>query len=322
MGWRGMLALLLVGLITSGLAGAAAYFLPVVVAAYAQTGQARTSMPLPLISGSSAPAAPAAGSAFNVLLMGSDDDTKFNNGVYLTQSMILVRINPAARHVTMMSIPRDLYAPWSTGGYGKIDEVHQYGDAASVATVERDFNVSVDEWAWVGLAGLIKLIDLMGGVDLATGNPVLDDFYPADIDNANPYSYKRVAVLPGPQHLDGIHALEYVRSRHGDIQEDFGRSQRQQQVLLALRAKARNIKAVDLPSIVASFNGEFKTSFNLTDLGRLRSLISLASQISDPSQIEQIVLVPPYTGTDVIGGADVVTPNWNLIRQLVQAKFT
>ena len=321
MRWRGMLALFLVGLITSGLAGAAAYFLPVVVAAYALTGQARASTPLPLQPTADPPAAPP-GSAFTVLLMGSDDDTKFASGIYLTQSMILIRINPAARHVTMMSIPRDLYVPWSTGGVGKIDEVHQYGDAASVATVERDFNIHVDEWAWVGLRGLIKLIDLMGGVDLATGNPVLDDFYPADIDNANPYAYKRVAVLPGPQHLDGVHALEYVRSRHGDIQEDFGRSQRQQQVLLALRSKAKNVSIADLPSIVASFNGEFKTSFNLTDLGRLRSLLSLASQISDPSQIEQIVLVPPYTGTDVIGGADVVTPNWNLIRQLVQAKFT
>ena len=316
-----MLALFLVGLITSGLAGAAAYFLPVVVAAYALTGQARVSTPLPVQPTASAPAAPA-GSAFTVLLMGSDDDTKFASGIYLTQSMILMRINPAARHVTMLSIPRDLYVPWSTGGVGKIDEVHQYGDAASVATVERDFNIHVDEWAWVGLKGLIKLIDLMGGVDLTTGNPVLDDFYPADVESTNPYSYKRVAVLPGPQHLDGVHALEYVRSRHGDIQEDFGRSQRQQQVLLALRAKAKNVNVADLPSIVASFNGEFKTSFNLTDLGRLRSLLSLASQISDPSQIEQIVLVPPYTGTDVIGGADVVTPNWNQIRPLVQSKFS
>ncbi|HKF16270.1 MAG TPA: LCP family protein [Candidatus Dormibacteraeota bacterium] len=322
MGWRGMLALFVVGLITSGLAGAAAYFLPVVVAAYAQTGQPRASTPAPEHASPGAPPAPAGGSAFTVLLMGSDDDTKFAQGVYLTQSMILIRINPATRHVTMLSIPRDLYVPWSTGGHGKIDEVHQYGDAASVATVERNFNIHVDEWAWVGLKGLVKLIDLMGGVDLTTGNPVLDDFYPADLESTNPYSYKRVAVLPGPQHLDGIHALEYVRSRHGDIQEDFGRSQRQQQVLLALRTKAKNVNAADLPGIVASFHDEFKTSFNLSDFGRLRSLISLASQISDPSQIEQIVLVPPYTGSDVINGADVVTPNWSLIRPLIQQKFT
>ncbi len=317
-----MLALFLIGLVTSSLAGAAAYFLPVVVAAYAQTGQGRLAPAPPTVHPSPGASTALAGSAFTVLLMGSDDDTKFSKGIYLTQSMILVRIDPATRHVTMLSIPRDLYVPWSTGGVGKIDEVHQFGNAASVATVERNFGIHIDEWAWVGLRGLIKLIDLMGGVDLTTNNPVLDDFYPADIDQSNPYAYKRVAVLPGPQHLDGVHALEYVRSRHGDIQEDFGRSQRQQQVLLALRSKARNVNATDLPAIVASFNGEFTTSFNLTDFGRLRTLLSLAGQISDPAQIEQIVLVPPYTGTDVVGGQDIVTPIWGLIRPLVQQKFS
>lgn len=320
MGWRGTLALFLVGLFTCGLSGAGAYFLSVVMTAYAQTGQPRVASEPS--AHPNAAAATVGGSAFTVLLMGSDDDTKFAQGTYLTQSMILLRVNPAAKHVTMLSIPRDLWVPFSTGGFGKIDEVHQHGDAASVQTVERNFNIHIDEWAWVGLKGLVKLIDLMGGVDLTTSNPVLDDFYPADLEHTNPYSYKRVAVLPGPQHLDGIRALEYVRSRHGDIQEDFGRSQRQQQVLLALRNKAKNLNVADLPSIVASFNGEFKTSFNLTDLGRIRSLLSLASQITDPSQIEQIILVPPYTAQGVINGQDVVTPSWNLIRPLVQQKFT
>src|SRR5262249_19740773 len=107
MGWRGMLALFFVGLLTSGLAGAAAYFLPVVVAAYAQTGLARPAPPTPDQARSVPSAAPAGGSAFTVLLMGSDDDAKFAQGVYLTQSMILIRIDPATRHVTMLSIPRD-----------------------------------------------------------------------------------------------------------------------------------------------------------------------------------------------------------------------
>jgi LCP family protein required for cell wall assembly len=222
----------------------------------------------------------------------------------------------------MLSIPRDLWVPLSAGGSAKIDAAYSYGGAATaVATVERDFGIRVDDWVWVGLAGLVKLIDYFGGVDVTTSNPVLDDFYPADLENANPYAYKRVLVLPGPQHLDGIHALEYVRSRHGDIQEDFGRSQRQQQVLLALKAKAKAVNPLDLPGIAASFNGEFRTSINLPDLSRIRSLLSLASQINQPSQIEQLVLVPPYTSTGVIEGADVVLPNWAAILPLVREHF-
>jgi anionic cell wall polymer biosynthesis LytR-Cps2A-Psr (LCP) family protein len=116
--------------------------------------------------------------------------------------------------------------------------------------------------------------------------------------------------------------MEYVRSRHGDIQEDFGRSQRQQQVLLALKAKAKAVNPLDLPGLVASFNGEFKTSMNLGDFARISSLLSLASQVNDPSQIEQIVLVPPYTTTGVIDGADVVLANWDAIRPLIRQYFS
>jgi LCP family protein required for cell wall assembly len=323
-----LLALFLVGLPLSGLSGAIAYFLPVVVAAYAQTGQAVRSaaLPGPQPSGAaptSVPAASTTSTAFTILLLGSDDDSKFESNAVLTQSMILVRVNPATKHVTMLSIPRDLWVPLSVGGSAKIDAAYSYGGApTAIATVERNFGIRVDDYVWVGLRGLVKLIDYMGGVDLTTSNAVLDDFYPADLENSNPYSYKRVAVLPGPQHLDGLHALEYVRSRHGDIQEDFGRSQRQQQVLLALRAKTKTVNATDLPGIVATFSGEFKTSINLTDFGRLRSLLSLAGQITDPSQVEQIVLVPPYTSDATIGGQSVVLPNWAAILPVVRQHFT
>jgi LCP family protein required for cell wall assembly len=254
--------------------------------------------------------------------MGSDDDSKFQSDAVLTQSMILVRVDPVARHVTMLSIPRDLWVPLSVGGSAKIDAAYSYGGATTaVETVERNFGVHVDDWVWVGLRGLVRLIDHLGGVDLTTSNPVIDDFYPADLENVDPYAYKRVLVLPGPQHLDGLHALEYVRSRHGDIQEDFGRSQRQQQVLLALRAKAKGVNPADLPGIVASFNGEFKTSMNLSDFARIRSLLALAGQISDPKQIEQIVLTPPYTADANIGGAAVLIPNWAAIRPVVRQHF-
>jgi LCP family protein required for cell wall assembly len=326
MGWRGMVALLLAGLLMSALSGAFAYFLPVVVAAYAQTGQAGrvASTPPPKTNGAAAalPAATSSTAPFTVLLLGSDDDTKFQADALLTQSMILVRVDPATKHVTMLSIPRDLWVPLSGGGSSKIMAAYSYGGAqAAIATVQRNFQVHIDDYVWIGLKGLIKLIDTMGGVDVLTSNPVLDDFYPADVESTNPYSYKRVAVLPGPQHLDGLHALEYVRSRHGDIQEDFGRSQRQQQVLLALRQKAKNVSPADLPTLAQTFSGEFKTSINLTDLGRIRGLLSLANQLGDPNQIEQITLAGGYTSNAQIGGQDVLLPNWPSILALVRKHF-
>src|SRR2546422_1044234 len=197
--------LTVVCLLLSGMAGAAAYFFPVVVAGVGQTGQTVVVPPNNSAKVSPTPSAPP-GSPFTVLLLGSDDDSKFQADHVLTQSMILVRVEPATKRVTMLSIPRDLWVPLSSGGSAKIDAAYSSGGAKSaVATVERNFRVHVDEYVWIGLKGLIRLIDRLGGVDLITSNPVLDDFYPNDIDAPNPYGTQRIAVLAGPHPPDGPH---------------------------------------------------------------------------------------------------------------------
>lgn len=291
--------------------------MPALTTAVSATGQKAAG--LAGSGGSSGAVAP--GSPFTVLLLGSDNDTKFDAKNLLTQSMILVRVDPASRHVTMLSIPRDLYVPLSGGGSGKVMAAYSYGGAdAAIATVSRDFQVRIDDYVWIGLHGLVKLIDLVGGVDVTITNPVLDDFYPNDLESANPYSYKRVAVLAGPQHLDGLRAMEYVRSRHSDLQGDVGRGKRQQQVLLALRAKAKYLNSADIPDLAATFNGEFKTSI---PIDRIRSLLPLASAMSDPSQVKQVFMegAPYYTSAQLDQVGDILRPNWTSILPLVHQDF-
>jgi LCP family protein required for cell wall assembly len=309
--------------VLSAVAGGFAYFIPAATTAIEATGQVvRVPSPSPsptelfTASPSPTPVASVTG-AFTVLLLGSDDDSKFSSDHVLSQSMILVRVVPSTKQVTMLSIPRDLYVPMSVGWSGKIDGAYSYGGpGAAIATVQQNFQVHIDDYIWVGLLGLVKLIDAMGGVDVVTSNPVLDDYYPQDIYSNNPYGYQRVAVLGGPQHLDGIHAMQYVRSRHGDLQSDIGRSQRQQQVLIAIRQKAKRIAPADLPVMASAIGGELKTSISLS---RVAELLPLAASFDNPDSIRQIVLLSPYTHG---GGPDgSITPNWSLILPLVRQYF-
>jgi LCP family protein required for cell wall assembly len=231
--------------------------------------------------------------------------------------MILVRITPSTKQVVMISIPRDLYVPLSGGGSGKVSAAYAYGGAgAAIATVQQNFRVHIDEYIWVGLLGLIHVIDTIGGIDVVTTNPVFDDYYPLDVYGGDPYGYLRVAVLAGPQHMDGRHAMEYVRSRHSDYQSDFGRSKRQQQVLTAIRVKAKQLGPGDVPSLAAAIGGEVKTSIGLD---RVAQMLPLAASFDNPDSIQQFVLASPYTRGGAPNGS--LYPNWGLILPLVHQYF-
>jgi anionic cell wall polymer biosynthesis LytR-Cps2A-Psr (LCP) family protein len=109
-----------VGFVLAGLLGLGAYFLPVFQAAgsTASAGTIPNLDPLHLTTG-----------PFTVLLLGSDDDANFPPDRLNTQSMILVRVDPAARQATLLSIPRDLWVPIPDQGEGKISTAYQLGGA-------------------------------------------------------------------------------------------------------------------------------------------------------------------------------------------------
>jgi LCP family protein required for cell wall assembly len=311
-----------VGFILSGAVGALAYFMPAIVTAIQDTGHSITRITPDATAAASASASASAtaaatqppavappGAPFTVLLLGSDNDAKFG-GTVLTQSMILARVNPKTRQVVMESIPRDLWVPLATGGSAKIDAAYAHGGAsAAVATVEEDFNIHIDHYAWIGLLGLVNLINEVGGIDVVATNPVMDDFYPSDLSGTNPYAYERVAVLPGPQHMNGVQALMYVRSRHGDLRSDFGRSQRQQQVLLALRAKAKLLGIADLPDIATAMANDFSTDMTISEIA---SLLPIASSVQ-LQNVQQVILASPYTSNLEIDNQDALQPDWSLI---------
>lgn len=262
-------------------------------------------------------------SRVNVLLLGSDNDAKFDNGAVLTQSMIVVTIDPGSKTVGMLSIPRDFWVRIPGYGYGKIDTAYELGGIALARrTVEEDFGIPINYYAWVGLVGFQKVVDEMGGINIDVLHPVTDNEYPDDLTGNDPYAYSRLYIPAGPQHLDGATALQYVRSRHGDLVGDFGRSQRQQQVLLTLKKKAEQPATVaKIPAMIGDLQDSVRTDFNLIEIAKYANF---ARQIQR-SSIKQVVLSPPdysANGTSPDGAQAVVYPNWRAIDAAVKELFT
>lgn len=262
------------------------------------------------------------GPRINILLLGSDTDEKFSNGSYLAQSDIVVTIDPATRKVGMLSIPRDFWINVPGSGMYKLDEAYGLGGVAlSRLTIFRDFGIPINYYAWVGLDGFIKVIDTVGGVDIDVMHPITDDNYPDDVGNhsGDIFAYKRLYIPPGPQHLSGPAALEYVRSRHADLVGDFGRSARQQQVLSALKTKLNNPDIIGkLPEIANDLNGYVKTDMHLPDILKLMNF----ARGLDPNSIQRVILGPPYsTSGTAPDGKSVVFPYCSKIVPVIAQMF-
>jgi LCP family protein required for cell wall assembly len=252
---------------------------------------------------------------FNILLLGSDNDKKFVADAVLTQSIILVSVDPTSPDVAMVSIPRDSWVPIPTYGRQKIDVAYEVGGIALArTTVENLFGIHVDYYAWVGLDGLVKVIDSLGGVDVTVLHPILDETYPDDLAGSNPYAFFRLYIPAGPQHLDGTTALQYVRSRHGDLQSDFGRSARQQQVLLALKDRAADPSTIErIPALAGALSGAVKTDLTLP---QVIQLANMARGISSGRIHQQVLSAPQFAslGWSPDHEEQMVIPNWRTIR--------
>lgn len=277
------------------------------------------------------------GPRINILLLGSDTDQKFGTTaggatVYLAQTDIIVTIDPATKAVGMLSIPRDFYINIPGVGMGKLDEAFEHGYGIgqggfagavdlSRKTIQQDFGIPINYYAWVGLDGFVKVIDTVGGVDVDVTHPITDDTYPDDVGNhtGDIYAYKRLYIPPGPQHLSGAEALEYVRSRHADLVGDFGRSARQQQVLNALKVKLSNASIVgELPQLAKDLNGFVKTDMSLGDALKVANF----ARTLDTNKINRVILGPPYSQAAVLpGGESIVQPHCDQIIPVIAKMF-
>lgn len=265
----------------------------------------------------------------NILLLGSDNDGK--NAAPLAQTDIVVTIDPQTNYVGMLSIPRDLRVVIPDEGTGKMDAAFSFGwqgnfggatplsNAAglSIATVEKNFGIHIDHYAWVGLDGFVKVINTAGGVDIDATHPILDNAYPNDVNSTDKFAYQRLYVVPGPQHMNGVQALEYVRTRHADLVGDFGRSARQQQVLNQLKTKLDTPSIITrLPELANDLGDTVKTDMTIQDIV---NFMGFARGI-DTTKINRLILSPPYSALASDNSGDFL-PNCALITPKIAQMF-
>jgi LCP family protein required for cell wall assembly len=206
---------------------------------------------------------------FTVLVMGMDQRPGEFGMSFRTDTMILISLDPDTNRVGMLSIPRDLYVEIPGYRLERINAAYGLGELEgpgggprlAMQTVQYNFGIPVNEYVVVNFETFIRVIDLIGGIDVEVQQAIYDPEYP-DMN----YGYDPFYLDAGWQHLDGATALKYARSRH--TTDDIDRSRRQQQVLYAIRDRVTTMNqipelALQAPRLWAELSGGIDTGLSL-----------------------------------------------------------
>ncbi len=270
-----------------------------------------------------APAAP----VINVLLLGTDERSD-DPSPPRTDTMILLTLDPNTQMVGMLSMPRDLWVPIpGLDVSNKINTAYMFGEQQKYAgggsqlaknTVSAFIGREVPYYVHINFSGFVKLIDLIGGIDVMVPSTINDDQYPTPN-----YGVETFHLDAGLQHLDGETALKYARTRHED--SDYGRARRQQDIIRAVMDKV--LRADMIPTVLSNAGALLTTIRSSVDTDiPLATQIELASYLQKNKlhDIRQLVLDNHYGIEDPNGpdGAWILRPDRSKVRTALASYFS
>lgn len=199
---------------------------------------------------------------FTVLITGSD--ARPRDTASRADTIIVARIDPKAKRVWLLSIPRDLRAEIPGYGVAKINAAKFYGgDALLVETIKNATGLEINHYVDIGFKGFVKAVDAIGGVWVDVDKPI--DDWKADI---SPYKTAK-KIEPGYQLLDGYHALVYVRSR-AFPDADFTRMRHQQTFFKALAKQLANPSGITkLPAAITAISEYMSSTLPAGEIVRI-----------------------------------------------------
>ena len=235
--------------------------------------------------------------SYNAVLLGSGG--KGHSGGTLTDSIIVVSVDPANKKASLISVPRDLWVP----GNRKINaEVVANGYGGLKSTLDGITGLEIKNHIAIDFDSLISLINNLGGIEVDVPNEFDDYFYPIkgreneicgmtaeevasahqkysgfELEKQFTCRWEHVHFDKGVTKISGEEALKLARSRHGD--SDFGRSARQFAILKGILNKLLSSGSLE------KIDETFKDFSKLVDADiDLKTARQLAKLFGNPSE--------------------------------------
>ena len=254
-----------------------------------------------------------------LLILGVDQRAD-ETGPTRSDAMLLAGQQPDSGQAALLSIPRDLWVDIPGVGEQRINTALFFGyDGAdpmagprlAATAVQQNLGVPVDRVAVIDFSAFVRLVDALGGIDVDVPRAIVDTEYPTP-----DYGVTTIRFDPGLQHMDGKQALVYARTRHGD--DDFGRVERQQQVIQAVATRLVNPAVWPrLPAVLEVIRSGVVTDVQPADYPALWSLM----QAMGAGNVQRATLADAATPWITPAGAWVLLPDWSAIEATMVRLF-
>lgn len=217
------------------------------------------------------------GGTFYMLLMGTDGSAarsktaQYAGDNFRSDSMILTRVDPQNKKVTMVSMHRDTEIEIEGYGLQKLNASYAIGGPAlAIKTVSQMAGVPISHYAEINFDGFEEVVDALGGVEVDVPMEINDDEAGGHVD-------------AGKHTLTGKEALILCRSRHSYDEYGDGDRYRAANQRLVLGAIAKKILAADpatMANTISALSQYITTDFKVGDI------VALATSMQgiDPSK--------------------------------------
>jgi LCP family protein required for cell wall assembly len=257
--------------------------------------------------------APVAAPAANYLIVGTDSRAGANGTLphtggspcHCADTIIVAHLPKGHAKATLASIPRDSWVtiPSWTSPSGQHDASRESkinaalaigGPGLLVKTVESLTGLRIDHYVQVNFMGFVDMVDAVHGVNVCLSAPTQD-------------SHTGIDLTAGEHHLDGVHALEYVRQRHGLPAGDLDRIKRQQVVISQVVDRVLSAGILLHPGRLTSFLDVVTKSITVDSSLSFNDLRGLATTFRhlDAKHV-RFATVPVATESGVRDGQSVV----------------
>ena len=252
---------------------------------------------------------------FSVLVIGVD--TRQYDVGSRADTLIVVTIDPERQAALLVSIPRDMMALIAGYEDRRINELYAYGGADLVVkSAEYLLGMPIQYYLTIDFEGFRRMVDTLGGVEIDVKYDINDSKFP----NADDTGFEPFVIKRGVHHMDGDTLLRYVRTRFDDPRGDFGRIDRQQQALVALKTQLLTYQTIGkIHLLLGEFQSMVDTNFPISPQ-RALALGMLGLEI-EPDRIYSEVI--DYEGNlvwdvELESGAKVLRPNLPAVRSMME----